>query len=115
MRIKVGETVAILAGKDRFVTDESGKKMIKTGKVLKVFAKTQKIIVEGVNIKTKHQPPSQNEEKGAIVKQEAPIHVSNVALVDPQTQTSTKVGIRIQSGKKVRYAKKSNQTLDEKN
>lgn len=60
-------------------------------------------------------PPSQNEEKGTIVKQEAPIHVSNVALVCPQTQTPTKVGIRIQSGKKVRYAKKSNQTLDEKN
>ncbi|MBS2126311.1 50S ribosomal protein L24 ['Fragaria x ananassa' phyllody phytoplasma] len=115
MHIKVGETVAILSGKDRYYMDEIGKKKIKTGKVIKIFAETQKILVEGVNIKTKHQPPAQDQDKGTIVKREAPIHISNVALIDPYTQTPTKIGIRLESGKKVRYAKKSNTTLNDLN
>ncbi|WP_349401769.1 LSU ribosomal protein L24p [Candidatus Phytoplasma solani] len=112
MSIKVGETVAILAGKDRYFMDETGQKKIKTGKVLKIFNQKQRIIVEGVNIKTKHQPPSKDQEKGSIIKQEGSIHISNVALIDPTTQTPTKVGIRFEKGKKIRYAKNSNNQLD---
>ncbi|CCP88085.1 50S ribosomal protein L24 [Candidatus Phytoplasma solani] len=115
MRIKVGETVAILSGKDRFFIDESGQKKIKTGKVLKIFTKKQRIIVEGVNIKTKHQPPSKDQDQGSIIKQEASIHISNVALIDPSTQKPTKIGICFEEGKKVRFAKISGNKLDDLN
>ncbi|CAM11910.1 50S ribosomal protein L24 [Candidatus Phytoplasma australiense] len=113
MRIKVGETVAILAGKDRYFIDENGQRKVKTGKVLKIFNEKQRIIVEGVNMKTKHHPPSKDQEKGSITKQEGSIHISNVALIDPKTQTPTKIGIRFKKGKKIRYAKKSNNQLDD--
>ncbi|XXP77097.1 MAG: 50S ribosomal protein L24 [Lettuce witches'-broom phytoplasma] len=112
MYIKVGDIVAIIAGKDRFSTDEKGKKTLKSGKVVKFFFKEQKVLVEGINIATKHKTPSDNENKGNIVKEELPIHVSNVAVIDPVKNVPTRVGYRFESGKKVRYAKKSGTTLD---
>jgi large subunit ribosomal protein L24 len=112
MYIKVGDTVAIIAGKDRFSTDENGKKTFKSGKVVKVFFKEQKVLVEGINIATKHKNPSDNENKRNIIKEELPIHVSNVAAIDPVKNVPTRVGFRFESGKKVRYAKKSSTILD---
>lgn len=112
MYIKTGDLVAVIAGKDQFTTDKKGNKVRKTGRVLKVYPKTDRVLVEGVNVVVKHQAPSQQNEKGGIIEKEAPIHVSNVALIDPKTNTPTRVGIRVVDGKKIRYAKKSGENLD---
>lgn len=109
MYIKTGDIVAIISGKDRFCVDEKGNKTknLKTGKIIKIFFKEQKVLVEGVNIVSKHKSSSKDGEKGNIVKEEMPIHISNVALIDPEKKIPTRVGFRYESGKKVRYAKKS--------
>ena len=112
MNIKTGDTVAVIAGRDQFVTDKKGKKVRKTGRVLKVYPKTERVLVEGVNIVKKHQRPTQANDKGGIIEKEAPIHVSNVAILDPKTNKPTRVGYREVDGKKVRYAKKSGESLD---
>lgn len=112
MNIKTGDTVAVIAGRDQFVTDKKGKKARKTGRVLKVYPKTERVLVEGVNIVKKHQRPTQANDKGGIIEKEAPIHVSNVAILDPKTNKPTRVGYREVDGKKVRYAKKSGESLD---
>ena len=112
MYIKAGDTVAVIAGRDQFVTDKKGKKTRKTGRVLKVFPKTDRVIVEGVNMMKKHQRPTNANDKGGIIDREAPIHVSNVALIDPKTGLPTRVGYKDVDGKKVRYAKKSGEILD---
>ncbi|WCA22309.1 50S ribosomal protein L24 [Candidatus Phytoplasma oryzae] len=113
MYIKVGDYVAIIAGKDRFLIDENGKKTNKVGKVLKIFFKEKKVLVEGVNIITKHQKPIKNEDKGSIIKQEVPIHVSNVSLLDPDKKIPTRIGFRFDSNnKKIRYSKKTGIVLD---
>jgi large subunit ribosomal protein L24 len=112
MYIKAGDTVAIIAGRDQIVTDKKGNKTRKTGRVIKVYPKTDRVLVEGVNIVKKHQRPTQANDKGGIVEKEAPIHVSNVAIVDPKTGKPTRVGYREVDGKKVRYAKKSGESLD---
>ena len=112
MYIKAGDTVAIIAGRDQFVTDKKGNKIRKTGRVLKVFPKTERVIVEGVNMVKKHQRPTQANDKGGIIEKEAPIHVSNVAIADPKTGKPTRVGYRFVDNKKVRYAKKSGESLD---
>lgn len=112
MYIKAGDTVAIIAGRDQFVTDKKGNKTRKTGRVIKVYPRTNRVLVEGVNIVKKHQRPTQQNDKGGILEQEAPIHVSNVALIDPKLGVPTRVGYREVEGKKVRYAKKSGESLD---
>lgn len=112
MYIKTGDLVAIIAGKDQFTTDKKGNKVRKTGHVIKVLPKTNRVIVEGVNIVKKHQGPTQQDQKGKIVEQPAPIHVSNCALLDPKSKTPTRVGFKIVNGKKVRVAKKSGEVLD---
>lgn len=116
MLIKQGDTVAVIAGKDQFVTDKKGVKKRKTGVVLKVLPKENKVIVEGVNIVKKHQRPTQGNEKGGIFEQPAPIHVSNVALIDPETNQPTRVRVEMveEKGKtkKVRVATKSGARLD---
>ncbi len=112
MYIKAGDTVAVIAGADQFVTDKKGNKSRKTGRVIKVYPKTDRVLVEGVNMVKKHQRPTQANEKGGIVEKEAPIHASNVALVDPKTGKPTRVGVKVVEGKKVRYAKKSGASLD---
>ncbi|MDY0276527.1 MAG: 50S ribosomal protein L24 [Acholeplasma sp.] len=117
MLIKTGDTVAVIAGGDQFVTDKKGTKVRKTGKVLRVYPKTNRVLVEGVNIVKKHQRPSQANEKGGIVQVEAPIHASNVALIDPQTGKPTRVKIKVEvddkgKKKKIRVAVKSGANID---
>jgi large subunit ribosomal protein L24 len=112
MNIKAGDTVAVIAGRDQFVTDKKGKTTRKTGRVLKVYPKTERVLVEGVNMIKKHQRPTQADDKGGIIEKEAPIHVSNVAMIDPKSGKPTRVGYRFVDGKKVRYAKKSGESLD---
>lgn len=100
MRIKTGDTVKLIAGKDKG----------KTGTVLKTLPKEDKVVVEGLNIAKKHVKPSQTKQ-GGIEEFPAPIHVSNVKLVDPKSGEATRVGYRFEDGKKVRYAKKSGETI----
>ena len=101
MRIKKGDTVVVLAGKDKG----------KQGTVLKAMPKEDKVIVEGVNVQTKHQKQTQKE-AAEIKHQEGPIHVSNVMLVDSKTKAPTRVGYKMEGGKKVRVAKKSGNEID---
>lgn len=112
MYIKTGDTVVVIAGRDQFAEDKKGNKVRRTGRVLKVYPKTDRVLVEGVNMVKKHQRPTQANDKGGIINQEAPIHVSNVALLDPKTNQPTRIGYRLVDGKKIRYAKKSGESLD---
>jgi large subunit ribosomal protein L24 len=82
MKIKKNDMVMVIAG--------NGKG--RTGKVLRVFAEKERVIVEGVNLVSRHRRPSQQNPQGAITKQEAPIHVSNVMLLDPKTSAPTRLG-----------------------
>lgn len=101
LHIKKGDNVYVIAGEDRG----------KTGRVLEVQASKNRAIVEGVNIVTKATKPSAKHPQGGLVKMEAPINLSNINLVDPATGKPTRVGIRIEDGKKVRYAKKSGKEI----
>jgi large subunit ribosomal protein L24 len=107
LKIKKNDNVIVIAG------NEKGK----TGKVLKVFPKKQRVIVEGVNIVKRHTRPSQKNPQGGIIKKEAPIHISNVMLIDPKTNERTRVGSKIildeNTGKKkiVRVSKKSGEMI----
>jgi len=111
MKIKTGDTVVVIAGKDSKQVTKKGVEST-TGKVLKVYPETNKVIVEGVNKVKKHQKPTQQNTQGSIVEMEAPIDASNVMLLDPKTKTPTRVGYKMENGKKVRYAKKSGTVLD---
>lgn len=102
MFIKKNDTVVVMTGKDR------GKK----GKVLFAYPKTTKVIVEGVNMVTKHVKPSRKVQQGGIVHQEAAIHVSNVMLIDPDTKKPTRVRFEMKKDKKVRVAVKSGAVID---
>jgi large subunit ribosomal protein L24 len=111
MKIKTGDTVVVIAGKDSKTVTKKGVEST-TGKVLKVYPETNKVVVEGVNKVKKHQKPTQQNTTGSIVEKEAPIDASNVMLLDPKTKTPTRVGYKMKNGKKVRYAKKSGTVLD---
>ncbi len=102
MHVKKGDKVKVLSGKDRG----------KTGVILEVYPKKERVLVEGVNMVQKHAKPSQENPQGGILNQEAPIHVSNVLPIDPKTGEATRVGYEIRDGKKVRIAKKSGEPLD---
>lgn len=101
MKIKKNDNVIVLAGKDRG----------KTGKVSKVFHAIDKVLIDGVNIAKFHQKPRRNDQKGQIVLRPRPIHVSNVAFIDPKTKKATRLGYKIEGDKKVRIAKKSGTTV----
>ena len=101
LKIKSGDTVKVIAG------DHKGAE----GKVLKVDREKNKAIIEGVNMVSKHTKPSAKNPQGGIVKKEAPIHISNIALIDPKSKKATRVGIKVEGDKKVRFSKKSNQVL----
>jgi large subunit ribosomal protein L24 len=101
LHIKKGDTVIILAGKDK------GKK----GNVQKVLVEDQRVIVEGINMVSKSTKPSAKNPQGGIVKQEAPIHVSNVSLIDPKSGKATRVSIKHEGKNVVRIAKKSGQEI----
>ena len=96
MNLIKGDKVIVIAGKDKG----------KTGAIQKVDPKTNRVVVEGVNRRKWHIKPTQ-EQPGHIIDREAPVHVSNVALVDPKTKKATRVGYKVENGKKVRVAKKS--------
>ena len=113
MQIKTGDTVVVIAGKDKFTKDKKGNKVQTTGKVLKVYPKTNRVIVEGVNKVTKHQKPTQANPDGGIIQVEAPIDASNVMLLDPVKNKPTRVSIiRDENGKKIRVSKKSDHKFD---
>lgn len=98
MKIKKGDQVEVLSGKDK------GKR----GEVIKAMPAEGKVVVRGVAMVKKAQRPTQQGQQGGIVEREAAIDVSNVAIVDPQTDKPTRVGYRLnEDGKKVRFAKKS--------
>jgi len=101
LKIKSGDTVRVIAG------DHKGSE----GKILRVLREKNKAIVEGVNMVSKHTKPSAKSPQGGIVKKEAPIHISNIALVDLKTKETTKTGVRKEGDKNVRFSKKSNQVL----
>jgi large subunit ribosomal protein L24 len=101
LKIKSGDTVRVMAG------DHKGSE----GKVLRVLREKNKAVVEGVNMVSKHTKPSAKNPQGGIVKKEAPIHISNLALVDLKTKETTKTGVRKEGDKNVRFSKKSNQVL----
>ena len=101
MRIKKGDKVVVIAG------SEKGKE----GTIAKVLPKEEKVIITGVNMVKKHVKPNQAEPEGKITEKEAPIHISNVALLDPKTKKATKIKYEIKDGKKVRVAKKSSTVI----
>lgn len=100
-KIKKGDKVILLAGKDRGAE----------GEVVEVMPKADRLVVRGVNMIKKHQKQTQTEQ-GGIVSREASIHVSNVALRDPSTGKPTRVGFKIEDGKKTRIAKASGEVID---
>ena len=101
MFIKKNDKVKVIAGKYKG----------KEGTVEKVFPSKERVIVKGVNIVKKHQKPTNANPNGGIVEVEAPIHVSNVMLIDPSNNEPTRVGFKIEDGKKVRVSKKTGKTL----
>ncbi|MDY3063988.1 MAG: 50S ribosomal protein L24 [Bacteroidaceae bacterium] len=103
LHIKKGDTVYVNAGENKGAT----------GKVLKVLVEKQRAIVEGINMVTKSQKPSAKNPQGGFVKQEAPIHISNLNVLDPKTGKPTRIGRKLNAdGKRVRYAKKSGEELN---
>ena len=100
LKIKKGDTVKVIAGKDKD----------KEGKVVAVNHKDGKLIVEGVNMITKHTKPSAANQNGGIVHQEGPIDASNVMLM--HKGTATRVGFKMEGDKKVRFAKKTGEVID---
>ncbi len=102
MKIKKGDTVVVIAGKDK------GAK----GEVTKVLPEDRRVVVQGVNVVKKHQKPTQLNPQGGIQNIEKSIHVSNIALADPKEGTATRVGYKtLKDGSKVRFAKKSGETI----
>lgn len=101
MHVKTGDTVVVISGKDK------GKK----GKVLHTIPKQDRVVVEGVNMITKHQKPNKEHQQGGLIKKEAAIHCSNVMLYDPKAGKGTRVSTKIENGKKVRISKKSGEKL----
>lgn len=102
LRIRTDDEVLVITGKDKG----------KTGKVLRVEADRDRVYVSGINIRTKHVKPTPgSSEPGGIVKEEAPVHVSNVSLVDPKDGKPTRVRTEIRDGKKVRIAVRSGEVI----
>lgn len=102
-KIKRGDTVIVLAGKDKG----------RSGRVLKVMPAENRVVVEGVNMARKHVKPSMADPQGGVKSVEAPLHVSNVAMRDPKTGEATRVGFKVlENGEKVRIAKRSGVQID---
>ena len=102
MKIKKGDIVAVISGKSKPVNGR-----YTTGEVLQVLPDSSRVVVKGVNIVTKHNRPSNANPDGGIEKKEAPIHISNVAYLDPVQKKPTRIGYKFENGKKVRYCKLS--------
>lgn len=103
LKVKKGDTVIILAGKNKGVK----------GEILKVMPRDSKVLVKGVNVVSKNLKPTQAKPDGGIERKEMPIHISNVALADPKTGQATRVGYQDKDGVKVRVARKSGEQIVE--
>ena len=107
-RIRRDDVVEVISGKD------SGK----TGRVLRVEPKRERVFVEGLNVQKRHRKPrslrdvQRAQELGGIIEAEGPIHISNVQLLDPRTQKPTRVGVRRENGVRTRVAKRSGEAID---
>jgi large subunit ribosomal protein L24 len=101
-KIKKGDKVVVLSGKDKG----------KQGEVTKSIPRDGKVIVSGVNIITRHKKPTQANPQGGLEKAEAPLHISKVALQDPKTGKPTRVRFEVQGDKKVRIAVRSGETIN---
>ena len=101
-KIKKGDKVVVLAGRDKG----------RQGEVVRVWPKEDRLVVSGLNLVKRHTRPSQADPQGGVKTKEAPMHISNVAFVDPKTGEPTRVGFRMEGDKKVRYAKKSGEVID---
>ena len=101
MKIKKGDTVQIITGKDRG----------KQGKVVRVIPDEERVVVEGINIAKRHRRAQQQGQESGIVEKPAPIHVSNVMLLDPTTKVPTRVGYQIEGDKKIRISKKTHKEI----
>lgn len=103
LHVKKDDVVIVITGKDK------GKK----GRVIAAYPRENRVLIEGVNLVKKHAKPSQQNPQGGILTQEAPIHVSNVLIVDPKTGKPTRVGYKVlENGQKVRISKKSGEVID---
>ena len=108
LKIRRDDTVEVISGKDKG----------KTGRVLRVEPKKNRVFVEGMNIQKRHTRPrsirdaQRAEQVGGVIEKEGPIHISNVMLVDPKTKKPTRVGIKREGGQRTRVAKKSGEELD---
>ena len=102
MNLKKGDKVIVIAGRDKG----------KTGTIQKVIPEQNRVVVENVNVRKKHQKPTQANPEGSIIEVYAPIDASNVMLEDPKTKKPTRIGHKEVKGKKVRFAKKSGTVLD---
>ena len=104
-KIKKGDEVIVLVGKSK------GHK----GKIMRIDRKKDRVVVEGANVCIRHRKPSADHPEGGRIAQAFPVHISNVAIVDEASGRPTRVGFRfLESGKKVRYAKKSGAQIEEK-
>lgn len=102
-RIRKGDTVVVIAGRERG----------KTGKVISVDLGAGKVVVEKLNIIKRHTKPNQKAKQGGILEREAPLQISNVMFFCPVTQKPTRVGVRtLEDGRRVRFSKKSNETVE---
>lgn len=101
LHVKKGDTVKVIAG------NANGK----TGVVLEVLPEKRRVIVEGINVVTKHIKPSASSPEGGLTKTEAPIHISNVMLVDPSTGDPTRIGRKLVDSKLVRFSKKTGDVI----
>ena len=102
MKIRKGDTVVVLAGKDKG----------RTGEVTKVIPKEDSVVVSGVNVHARHRKPTQLNPNGGIERREAPLHISNVAVADPKDGSPTRVRFEERDGKKVRIAVKSGELIN---
>jgi large subunit ribosomal protein L24 len=101
-KIRKGDTVVVLSGKDKG----------KTGEVIRSMPKDSKVLVSGVNVAARHRKPTQTNPQGGIERKEAPLHVSKVAVADPKTGKPTRVRFEERDGKKVRVAAKSGELIN---
>ena len=101
-KIKKGDKVVVLAGKDKG----------RTGEVTRVIPKEDKVLVSGINVHARHRKPTQMNPQGGIDRREAPLHISNVAIADPKDGTPTRVRFEDRDGKKVRVAAKSGELIN---
>ena len=102
LKIKKGDNVVVIAGRDKG----------KTGEVLRVMPAEARVIVQGVHIAKRHTRPRMGE-PGGIIEKELPIHISNLAHIDPQTRKPTRVGYKmLEDGRKVRFARRSGEVID---